>query len=595
MLPLLTAPWALAALAAIPALAALYWLRNTWREVPVSSLMFWMHQSESQASGLRMRQLQTPLLFFLEIAALILLALAATGPRVDTAQGRWPLVVVLDDSISMQAGGDESARRLAEAALRRELRWGDGYPVRFMLAGEAPQTLGDTLGSWGEAEQALAGWHCRAPMASLAEATALASELSGESARILIISDHQPDSEPGEGRVQWWSFGKPRPNVAFVNASRSVRDGLDRCVLEVANFADQQQTTTLILDGLEQEARVQRDSQKASQELHREALTLKAREIRRFNLRLPKDQAIVHARLDPDALPLDNQVTLLREETLPVRVLVQLKNEAFREPVDKALQATGKTLPPGDAPQLLITDDPNVQPASADTWLIQLIAEKEAEAFVGPFVLDRTHPLTEGLNLAGVVWGAGSARESAGAPVVLAGSVPLVTDTENLAGQHHLRVRLRPDLSTLLEAPAWPILVWNLVQWRSNELPGLRRANVRLGESLQLMTPRGTESVTYAPPTGPTRIIPVQNQRAMVRPEVAGEHAIEVGDVRHPFAVNVLRREESDLTDCITGRWGEWTEDMATAPAVYNLAWILLLLTLGVLTFHMFIAGQAGK
>src|SRR5438876_10297452 len=130
MLPLLTAPWALAALAALPALAALYWLRNTWREVPVSSLIFWMHQSESQASGLRMRRLQTPLLFFLEIAALLLLALAATGPRVDTGQGRWPLVVVLDDSFSMQAGGEDSARHLARTALQHELRWGEDRPVR---------------------------------------------------------------------------------------------------------------------------------------------------------------------------------------------------------------------------------------------------------------------------------------------------------------------------------------------------------------------------------------------------------------------------------------------------------------------------------
>jgi len=151
MLPLLTAPWALAALAALPALAALYWLRNTWREAPVSSLMFWLQQSESQAGGLRLRRLQTPLLFFLEITALLLLAIAATGPRIDTAQGRWPLVVVLDDSFSMQAGGAESARRLAQESLQRELRWGEDHPVRFILAGQAPQLLGDVISSWTEA------------------------------------------------------------------------------------------------------------------------------------------------------------------------------------------------------------------------------------------------------------------------------------------------------------------------------------------------------------------------------------------------------------------------------------------------------------
>ena len=101
----------------------------------------------------------------LAISGVLLLALAATGPRVDTGQGRWPLVVVLDDSFSMLAGGEVSPRRLAQSALERELRWGDDHPVRFVLAGETPQTLGDSVWSWTEASEALAGWRCLAPTA----------------------------------------------------------------------------------------------------------------------------------------------------------------------------------------------------------------------------------------------------------------------------------------------------------------------------------------------------------------------------------------------------------------------------------------------
>ena len=584
MLPLLTAPWALAALAAVPALAAMYWLHNTRRVVPVSSVMFWLHESEAQASGLRMRRLQTPLLFFLEIAALVLLAAAATGPRIDTGQGRWPLVVVLDDSFSMLAGGDESARRLALAALPRDLSWGDGHPVRFILAGDSAQTLGDTIGSWTEAQEALQGWRCRAPTARLPEAIALAGELSGDKARILVISDHAPEHEPGEGRVRWWALGKPRANLAFVNATRSVRDGLDRCLLEIANFSPEPQTTTLVLE-----------THAGAHEIHRDVLALAAHEIRRISLRLPKDLAVVQARLGVDALPFDNQVTLVREETPPVRVQVQLKNEALRGPVDKALHATGKTALPGAAPQLLITDAADAEPPTAETWVVQLLTEKTADAFVGPFVLDRTHPLTEGVGLAGVVWGAGTAREFPGAPIVLAGGVPLVTDTENFAGQHHVRVRLRPDLSTLLETPAWPILIWNLVHWRALELPGLRRANVRLGEFVEVTVPLGVESIIHAPPQGPTHAWPAPSQRVVLRPEEAGLHEIEAGTAKHRFAVNILRREESDLTKCVTGRWGEWTEDGAPAPAIYHLLWIPLLIVLGVLTLHMFLAVRAGK
>jgi len=584
MLPLLTAPWALAALAALPALAALYWLRNTWRELPVSSLMFWMHQSESQASGLRMRRLQTPLLFFLEIAALLLLALAATGPRINTAQGRWPLVVVLDDSYSMQAGGDESPRRLALAALQRELRWGDDHPVRFVLAGETTQALGDSVWSWAEASEALTGWRCLAPTARLAEAAALAGELGGDKARILVVSDHAPEHDPGEGRLQWWALGQPRPNFAFVNAARSTRDGVDRCLLEIANFAPMSKSTSLVVT-----------AGPAGQEIHHELLALDAQEIRRVSLRLPKDLAIVRARLDDDALAMDNHVVLVREETPPVRVEVKLRNEALRMQVENALQATGKTAPPGERPQLLITDDSEPQPSSAETWMAQFLSEKEADSYIGPFVLDRTHPLTEGLALGGVVWGAGKTSEMSGAPIILAGGVPIITDVENPAGQHHVRIRLRTDLSTLLETPAWPILMWNLVHWRATELPGLRRANLRLGESAFLTLPTGVESLMHMPPEGSPSSLLVTSQRATIRPEVTGLHELEARGLKHQFAVNALRREESDLQMCVTGRWGAWHEDPATAPALVHLAWIPMLLVLGVLTLHMALATRMGK
>jgi len=70
----------------------------------------------------------------------------------------------------------------------------------------------------------------------------------------------------------------------------------------------------------------------------------------------------------------------------------------------------------------------DADPDRPDTWVVRLLVEKEAEAFVGPFVLDRSHPLTEGLSLQGVVWGAGPGKSLPGLPVVLAGNVPLLTD-----------------------------------------------------------------------------------------------------------------------------------------------------------------------
>ena len=65
MIPFLTYPLAMLALAAVPALAAIYLLRNRFRRRPVSSLVLWRFQVQSKAGGARVNRLQLPLLFFL--------------------------------------------------------------------------------------------------------------------------------------------------------------------------------------------------------------------------------------------------------------------------------------------------------------------------------------------------------------------------------------------------------------------------------------------------------------------------------------------------------------------------------------------------
>src|SRR5438105_4241942 len=135
----LTNPLALIGLASLPALAVIYLLRNRFRRYPVSSLMLWVNQKRLTSGGRRFERLQTPLLFFLELLILALFVLAAAGPRFGRAAANRPLVVVLDDSFSMLAGGKDSTRLRAAAALLGELRQTTYSSVRFVLAGLAPQ------------------------------------------------------------------------------------------------------------------------------------------------------------------------------------------------------------------------------------------------------------------------------------------------------------------------------------------------------------------------------------------------------------------------------------------------------------------------
>src|SRR5436853_7801263 len=124
MIPFLTYPLAMLALASLPALAAIYILRNRFRRRQVSSLMLWQFRIQSKEGGSRVHRLQLPLLFFLELLALLLLVTAATGPHWKLAQATRPLVVVLDDSFSMRAVSDGvSARERARQALQKSFRF----------------------------------------------------------------------------------------------------------------------------------------------------------------------------------------------------------------------------------------------------------------------------------------------------------------------------------------------------------------------------------------------------------------------------------------------------------------------------------------
>jgi hypothetical protein len=585
MLHLFTTPLAFLALLTVPVLVAIYWLRNRFRRYPVSSLMLWVDAREPREGGTRRHRLQTPPLFFLELLALLLLILAAAGPLVQRAQSARPWVVVLDDSYSMLAGGAESARNRGAAAIDEEVRRHAPASVRFLLAGERPQMLGEPVRTVREAAAVLQGWKCRAPTARLDEALALASELGGDWALLLVVTDHRPETVPDKGRLQWWAFGSPRPNLAFVNAVRSARDGPERCLLEVANLADERQSTNLVIEAGE-----------AGAELQRSALTLGPRETRRVVLQLKEGTAALRARLGDDTLAIDNQVALLPSLPKLVRVGVQIRDAPLRGLVERAVRATRGTVLTVVRPEIIFTDQEDARPEGTDTWLVYLLAEKEAEAFSGPFVVDRTHPLTEGFALQGVIWGAGKAADLPGAPVVTAGNIPLLTDAERPSGRHDLRLRLRPDLSTLQDSPNWPILMWNLVQWHASVAPGLNRANLRLGEEAVLTLHAHADAVQVAGPDGTTQSVSVQGKRVAVRTEDVGLFEIRTGEGKYPFAVNALSRDESDLSACAAGRWGDWLDETTLRLEYQGLDWALLLAALAVLTVHtMLVAAGAAR
>jgi hypothetical protein len=602
MQPLFLYPLAFIAFASLPALVAIYLLRNRFRRRTVSSLMLWIDAREARAGGTRLRRLQTPLLFLLELLILLLLVFSASEPQLRLTQGTRPLVVVLDDSFSMLAGGERSSRNQALEALDKELRKQMPYSVRFVVAGERPQVLGEPVHSARRAMEIVQTWQCRAPAARLDQAMSLGAEMGGELALLLVLTDHPPEkgAVPEKGRVQWWSFGRSRGNLALVNAARTStdlarseagagREGADRCLLEVANLSDEKRQTTLVIEPLETGPAIRRTS-----------LHLEAGETQRLVLQFPRNAPAVRARIDEDDLAIDNEVILQPAAVRPVRVDVRLLDRRLREPLARALKSARNADLAGNLPpELIFTDRADEPDAPEGAWLVQLISEKEATAYAGPFVLDRAHPLTEGLSLRGAVWGAGKGTALDGAPVVMAGNVPLLADTETpITGggaRHDLRIRWRPDLSTLQDTPDWPILIWNLVNWRASALPGLSRYNVRLGEQVMLNLPSYRETVEVTAPGGRSRTVSVKGRQLALRADEVGVYEVRSEGTTYRFAVNALQQDESDLRRCEEGRWGDWLDETSLRLEYRPISWVLLLLLLGVACVHLLLMARTGR
>lgn len=588
-MPVFSFPFAYIFLLAVPVLLAIYWLRNRAKERQVSSLLLWLDVRQRWDGGQRIHKLQTPLLFFLELLAILLLVAAAARPLMRAGDAARPLVVVLDDSFSMLAGGEDSSRNRAAAAIRSELRSNRYEPLRFVLAGETPQLLGETTGSAEQAIKLLDNWKCGTPAAKLEEAIAFAFELGGNRARVLVVSDRAPVQEPSDSRLQWWSFGSSLPNLAFTTATRSARGDEERVMLEVTNLSAQSANAVLSVETSDGT-----NPQSASDASGRnpQAFALGAKESRRITLTIKNSSSPLRAKIGEDALTIDNEVVLMPEANKIVRVDLRLGDPKLRVLVEKAIESPQVRLS-SDKPELIITDNVDSQDSGTDNpeaWVLQIISEASASSYLGPFVVDRAHPLTDGLSLGGVVWAAGSSQLP-GAPIITAGNITLLTDIDR-SGRHELRLRLRPELSTLQETPNWPILILNLINWRAGVAPGLRQANIHLGGEANLTVESGVQSVSLTDPQKKTRQLAARETVITIKADTAGIYELNTGQGKYAFAANAISREESDLTNASSGRWGNWANATGLQWEYRSIVWLLLILALALLAIHAWLTNR---
>lgn len=572
-------PFAFAALAALPVLVAIYLLRNRFRQYYVSSLMLWGVQRRHKQGGLNLDRLQTPLLFILEFLVFLLLAFAAAGPLLRSKSDTRRLVIVLDDSFSMLAKTDTSCRNRAQDELTQYLKSSRPFQAAFIQAGLQPVVLADKVDNMAAVLLALDQWQCMSPSADLDKALAMAGQMADGKARILVISDHFLKGIAGDSQFESWAFGEPLSNTGFLHADRMRVDDRDRCILTIGNFSAATQTTRLKIQ-----------SAGDSTMLYEKDIDIAPSAPFQMIFEPPSDSDLV-ASISDDVLNTDNRIILLRPDSKKVRVAVDVQDEGLSESVRQAIDAIPSARQAAELSHLLITDRPVTKPTEPLQWTLHIMSDPNAAAFVGPFISDRNHPLTEGLDLQGVIWSAANQREFRSVPIISAGNTSLLEDESDRNNAHHLRLHLNHEVSTLQQSPNWPIFFWNLIHWRQQQLTGLHRSNWRLGSQVDFEVPHNCMSLRLLRPDGQQVSYDPTWREIIIPADIPGVYQITADADRYAFAVNAITAEESDLQNSCSGRlaspdqatqfwWEYWPYDW-----IFLLTGILLLMLHGFLIF----------
>jgi hypothetical protein len=542
-----TSPLGLLALLAIPAIVVIHLFRRRFPPRTVAGLFLWQVAQQTPQGGGKISKLPLTASLILECLAALALALILAGARIRPASVSEHLVVLLDDSASMAAvdAQNQSPRDRAVQRVQDEIeRLGRGARVTLIESGERPIVIAGPAALAVEAAPALASWRPQAQHHSLALGLRLARELAGKTGRMLVLSDALPDS-PMDG-VRWIAAGEPLANVGIVAAQRSLSTdaGKGNISLTFGNWA---------VEGAKRKLRVIANGN----EILSQDITIPPK-TSSINLPLPAGLPAVNVVLSSDALERDNAVTLVEPRTQIVSIENQLPSGRGHDALDRALRAVSG-ITRSEHGQLVFGPAGVLEQPSADaaTWRVgfgrppaRLLLTGEPQDLVGPFVPEKSHPLLQGVTLAGVVWaGALPVNAATVHPVVSSGNDPLIAllGTRPESG---ILFNVDLDKTNLLRAPDWPILISNIVELRRQELSGPERWNYRAGEWIRVRLAGSPKGPLHYRCGAQDKDLPSGRLVEFVAPVSCSLLEIMEGkDVLFQLGVNFLDENETDLSD----------------------------------------------
>ncbi|MFP6766278.1 MAG: BatA domain-containing protein [Planctomycetaceae bacterium] len=557
-------PAGLLGLLSLPVIAGIHLYHRRFPPRLVAGLHLWGSQMRQPTAGRTRERLPVTPSLLLELMAACILTLILAQPRSAGGSTVTHLIAVLDNSASMAAVGTDgiSFRDRAVDEIRSRMDAASrGGVVTVILTGRRPVMLAGPAVEWEMTEQALAGWLPAATRHDILPALDMASQLAVDGGDVLFVTDSLPDDKQRiAADIEVLAIGQSLSNVALSAARWTV----DRTTLEGRIFARIANLGPL-------PAEVSVTGRSGAQIVFRSQLQLPAGTSQSVQASIPAGLGRLEIQVESagDALVIDNRVSLVEPQVRVVRVANQLPENSFsRRSVSRVYEALPdlKIVPSPDAD--LVVGPASVIPESRSSlWWLGIGMEESAEmkdqfsrVLAGPFLVEKRHPLMEGILLSGVVWAGVRPLPQSGSPLISAGDYWLLSQ---LDGTQTTAYVLNIDLqqSNLTGSPDWPILLSNLIEQRRSSLPGLRRWNYRLNDNIAFQLYEGTveseqaaeRELTLQSETG-SRILTRSPTVEVPRLDTSGVYTVLDGtEPFGEFAVNYFDTEESTLTHLRSG------------------------------------------
>lgn len=571
-------PAGLWALLGIPLILLIHFLQRESRRIPVSTLFLLEHLDRESVKGRRFDRLRHSLPLWLQLLGVLLLCWLLSEPRWTAGQSVRRVVLVLDNSASMEAFR-EALRETFDRELPKLTRFVGTTEFTVLESSISGENLyrGTSL---LELQKALESWKPGAGSHSPEQAIRVGRGIAGSEGTLVLVTDHPGDPLPfGALRL---SVGTPIDNVGFSGLRVDAEEGKKVWRATLRNYAETPQSRSWFLASGDRrtEARTVELAAGASHTLQGE---------------FPEGSDRISLLLTPDRFTRDDRVDLVNPS--PKALLVSRTGAPRIEPVVTGLieslentsQASG-----GESPDFWFASYNPLAPGDLPPVSVVLLDQEQVARrfFSGPIVA-ANHALVSDLDWQGLL-----ARSTPSIPPAPGDTTLLWQGERSLVilreGQGVRQLIFNFDVVTS-NAPRLPAFILLVHRFAANLRSGKiveESRNVELRQPLAIAHLAGPEATPLQfLGENASFTLPLERARQLRAPSEPGFFRVEQGSVRLlNAAANFADTREGDFSEAGAiselGPLPKAIRERQTVTDPLRPLWILLLAALALVTWH---------